>query len=63
MEYGLIIYNCCYNFEDTWAKALQKAIFFLYGFRRDQSPTYTICHKHHLHLKKKMAVQTPRSRI
>ena len=28
MEYGLIIYNCCYNFEDTWAKALQKAIFF-----------------------------------
>ena len=26
-EYSLIIYNCCYNFEETWAKVLQKAIF------------------------------------
>ena len=26
-ECSLIIYNCCYDFEETWAKPLQKAIF------------------------------------
>ena len=26
-EYSLIIQNCCYDFEETRAKALQKAIF------------------------------------
>ena len=26
-EYSLIIYNCCYHFEETSANALHKAIF------------------------------------
>ena len=59
-EYSLIIYNCRYVFEETWVNALQKAIFY-YGFHRGQSPSCTICHK--CHSKKKMAVETPRSRI
>ena len=26
-EYSVIIYNCFHEFDETWAKALQKAIF------------------------------------
>ena len=38
-----------------------KRLFFKHGFCRVQSPTCTICHA--LHIKKKLAVQTPRSHI